>query len=159
MTRFTQRIRTIWVQSRRLWAQRQDLLSPQARRRQAGYNLVEIMIVMAIIGMLMSAAGFGGFAMLERSRRKETRRMMHIIEQAVVTWQADGGDSCPPSLAALVEKKHLNKEPKDGWGHPFQFKCPGEHNNEIDLMSLGKDGKEGTPDDIKSWEEEEAKKP
>ena len=158
MTRFTQRIRLIWVQSRRLWAQRQDLLGPQARRRQAGYNLVEIMIVMAIIGMLMGAAGFGGFAMLERSRRKETRRMMNLIEQAVVAWQADGGEACPPTLNAMVEKKILTKDPKDGWGHPFQFKCPGEHNNEIDLVSLGTDGKEGTADDIKSWEEEDAKK-
>ena len=40
----------------------------------------------------------------------------------------------------------------------FQFKCPGEHNNEIDLVSLGKDGKEGTADDIKSWEDDDLKK-
>jgi general secretion pathway protein G len=139
MTRLRNRIKTLVAAYRRLLRTPLDGgLSPAARRRQAGYNLVEIMIVMAIIGMLMSAAGFGGFAMLERSRRKETRRMMHTIEQALVTWQAE--------------------DPKDGWGRPFQFKCPGEHNNEIDLISLGKDGKEGTTDDIKSWEEEETKK-
>lgn len=159
MTRLRKRLTTLLAAYRRLLRTPLDgSLSPAVRHRQAGYNLVEIMIVMAIIGMLMSAAGFGGFAMLERSRRKETRRMMHTIEQALVTWQAEGGESCPPALTSLVEKKFLTKEPKDGWGHSFQFKCPGEHNNEIDLVSLGKDGKEGTTDDIKSWEEEETKK-
>jgi general secretion pathway protein G len=52
-----------------------------------------------------------------------------------------------------VTEKILKKDPKDGWLHPFTFKCPGEH-GDIDLVSKGKDGKEGTEDDIKSWEED-----
>jgi general secretion pathway protein G len=79
---------------------------------------------------------------------------MKTIENAIVQWQTESSDSCPPNLQELSTRKILNKEPKDGWGRPFVFKCPGEHGSEIDLVSLGKDGKEGTADDIKSWEEE-----
>ena len=123
------------------------------RSAASGMTLTEIMIVLAIIGMIMGAAAFTGFAQLEKSRVKETRIQMRQIEGALVQWQTESSDSCPPSLTDLVQKKILTKEPKDGWGHPFAFKCPGDHNNDIDLVSKGKDGKEGTEDDIKSWEE------
>lgn len=130
----------------------------QRRLREGGFNLIEIMIVLAIISMLMGAAGFGGFALLEKARRKETRNMMHQIENALVQFQTEGSETCPSALTDLVTKKILNKEPKDGWGRPYIFKCPGEHGNEIDLTSLGKDGKEGTADDMHSWEDDEAPK-
>ena len=42
----------------------------------------------------------------------------------------------------LSARKILNKEPKDGWNQPFIFKCPGDHGNEIDLTSKGKDRKD-----------------
>lgn len=140
------------------------ILDERRRRRgrgkgivQAGYSLAEILIVMAIISMLMGAAGFVGVRVLDNSRKKETRNMMRQIENALTAWQAEGGDPCPSSLADLSAKKILNKEPKDGYGRAFVMKCPGENGREIDLISFGKDGKEGTPDDIKSWEEEKEK--
>lgn len=143
---------------RNLLAERRARRGDAGRRREAGYTLTEIMIVLAIISLLMGAAGFGAFAALDKARRKETRNMFHQIENALVQYQTESSEPCPPSLTDLVTKKILNKEPKDGWGHPFQFKCPGEHGNEIDLISFGKDGKEGTADDLRSWEEEETKK-
>lgn len=101
-------------------------------------------------GDAATANPFG--AMLVLARVKETRNIMHSIENALVQWQTESTDSCPPSLSVFVEKKILNRDPKDGWGRPFWFKCPGEHGNEIDLMSFGPDGQEGTADDLKNWE-------
>lgn len=143
----------------RALATQRRAVDKKSRRQEGGYNLVEIMIVMAIIGMLIGAAGFGGFAMLERARKKDTVRMFRLVEQALVMYQSDGGDSCPPNLNTLVEKKFITKEPKDGWGRSFQIKCPGDEGRDIDLISLGKDGKEGTEDDLRSWEDKDAKKP
>ncbi len=126
-----------------------------SRSAASGMTLTEIMIVLAIIGMIMGAAAFTGFAQLEKSRQKETRIQMRQVEGALVQWQTESSDPCPSALTDLVAKKILTKEPKDGWGHPFIFKCPGEHNNDIDLTSKGKDGKEGTEDDIHSWDDNE----
>lgn len=129
-------------------------LRNQARRAgERGFSLTEIMIVLAIISLIMGAAAFTGFTQLEKAKVKETRTVMRQVESALVQWQADSNETCPSGLSDLVTKKILNKEPKDGWGKPFAFKCPGEH-GEIDLVSKGKDGKEGTEDDIRSWEEE-----
>lgn len=127
-------------------------------RAQRGMTLTEIMIVLAIISMIMGAAGFVGFSRLKEAKVKQTRITMKQVEGAITQWQADSNESCPASLDDLVSKKILNKAPKDGWNNPFVFKCPGEHNNDIDLMSRGADGKEGTEDDIKSWDEEQKAK-
>lgn len=126
---------------------------PARRIAERGFNLTEIMIVLAIISLIMGAAAFTGFSQLEKAKVKETRTQMRQVESAIVQWQADSNESCPQTLSELVQKKILNKEPKDGWGRPFLFRCPGEH-GEVDLVSKGKDGKEGTEDDIRSWEDE-----
>ncbi len=126
-----------------------------------GMTLVEIMIVLAILSLIMTAVGFGGFNALNQAKHKQTRLVMRQVQSALVRWQADASENCPGALTELVTKKYMDKEPKDGWGHPFVFKCPGDHDSDVDLVSMGKDGKEGTEDDIKSWEEEKTgdKKP
>jgi general secretion pathway protein G len=51
---------------------------------------------------------------------------------------------------------YLDKVPKDGWGHDFVYRCPGQHNtNRFDIYSYGRDGlsKSGGEDydDIANW--------
>jgi len=49
---------------------------------------------------------------------------------------------------------YLSKKTVDSWGNPYRYKCPGVYNvKSFDLYSLGKDGIEGTNDDIGNWEE------
>jgi general secretion pathway protein G len=115
------------------------------------------MIALAILSLVIGAVAFTGFNQLKKSQMKTTRNTMHNIESALVQWQADTGETCPSSLNDLAAKKILNKAPADGWGKPFRFKCPGEHNNEIDLVSNGPDGKAETEDDVRSWEDEKKK--
>ena len=44
------------------------------------------------------------------------------------------------------------KVPLDPWGNPYQYRYPGTKNTaSYDLFSLGKDGQEGTPDDVGNW--------
>lgn len=91
-------------------------------------------------------------AMLGRYRVKETVNTMKTIENAIVQWQTESAEACPPGLISLVERKILSKSPKDAWGNYFLFKCPGAHGGEIDLVSAGPDGKFNTADDVNSWQ-------
>jgi general secretion pathway protein G len=128
-----------------------------ARRAEGGYTLTEIMIALAIVSMMLGGAAVYAFGQFEKARKKETINMMRKIKDGVLQWRMDatGGEQCPSGLADLVTSKVFNKEPKDGWGRQFVFKCPGDHDTDgVDLVSFGKDGKEGTADDIKSWDEE-----
>lgn len=120
--------------------------------REAGLTLTEIMIVMVIIALFTAGAIFGGQALIERQRRNTTKDVMVAVQNALRLWQDDDLGRCPESLEALQAKKYLTQAPLDGWKQPLRFKCPGDHDNEIDLVSNGKDGKENTADDIHNWD-------
>jgi general secretion pathway protein G len=118
-----------------------------------GMTLVEIMVVVAIIGMLMGTVGVYAYGRLEKARVSDTKLVIHNVEQALVHYNVDNNEQCPKSIGDLVTQKYLPKEPKDGWGQSLLFVCPGQHNADgADIVSKGKDKQEGTADDIKSWE-------
>jgi general secretion pathway protein G len=118
-----------------------------------GMTLVEIMIVVAIIGMLMGTVGVYAYGRFEKAKVTDTKIIIKNVEQALVHYQTDNTDPCPKSLSDLATQKYLSKEPVDAYGQPLSFKCPGEHNTDgADIISKGKDRQEGTADDIKSWE-------
>jgi general secretion pathway protein G len=120
---------------------------------QRGMTLIEIMVVVAIISMLMGSVAVGAFGALERAKVKNAKMIIKAVEQGLVAYQTDNTDSCPKALVDLYTQKYLTKDPKDPWGEPLIFKCPGEHNRDgADILSKGKDKQEGTPDDIKSWD-------
>ena len=122
-------------------------------RLARGMTLVEIMVVVAIIGMLMGTVGVYAYGRLEKARVSDTKMVIHSVEQALVHYQTDNTDGCPKSLGDLVSQKYMAKEPKDAWGQSLMFVCPGQHNPDgADIVSKGKDQQEGTQDDIKSWE-------
>jgi general secretion pathway protein G len=124
-----------------------------ARAAQRGMTLIEIMVVVAIIGMLMGTVAVGAFSQLEKSKVKNAKMVIKAVEQGLVAFQTDNTESCPKSLSDLYTQKYLTKDPRDPWGEPLIFKCPGEHNTDgADIVSKGKDKQEGTADDIRSWE-------
>jgi general secretion pathway protein G len=118
-----------------------------------GMTLIEIMVVVAIIGMLMGTVGVFAFGRLKKAKITDTKMVIKNVEQALVHFQTDNTDACPKSVSDLFTQKYLTKEPLDAWGQALQFKCPGEHNTDgADIVSKGEDKQEGTQDDIKSWE-------
>ena len=117
-------------------------------------TLVEIMVVVAIIGMIMGSVAVGALGAFEKAKVKNTKIIIHTVQESLVHYATDNTDACPKSLSELVAQKYLTKEPKDDWGQPLIFSCPGQHNPDgADIVSKGKDKTEGTADDIKSWEQ------
>jgi general secretion pathway protein G len=123
------------------------------RSVERGMTLIEIMVVVAIIGMLMGTVGVYAFGRFEKAKITDTKMVIKNVEAALVHYQTENTDSCPKGIADLVAQKIMPKEPLDAWGQSLVFKCPGEHNADgADIVSKGKDKTEGTGDDIKSWE-------
>jgi general secretion pathway protein G len=130
------------------------------RNRQRGLTLLEIMIVIAILGLLVVIVVPRVVGALGESRDDLTRVQVNDIAKTwYQRWSIKSGESCPGSLlevARAVEPAADEDTVKDPWGTPYQFKCGSEQGLPegvpFGVWSLGEDKKDGTADDIKSWE-------
>ncbi len=134
-------------------------------RREAGYTLLEMMIVITIIGVLLGIAVVNFKGVPDDAKLKATKQEIKAIDLALDLYRMDNGryPTNEQGLKALVEKPadakkwktggYLGKLPVDDWGNPYKFLNPGAH-GEIDIYSLGSDGRE-SEDDIGSWNTDE----
>lgn len=120
---------------------------------------------MLIIGLLAGYVAPRYFAQIGKSEVKAAKAQIDALEKALDQYRLDVGryPSSEQGLDALMARPadesrwqgpYLKKAvPMDPWGHPYQYKSPGEH-GEFDLYSLGKDGQPGGSDesaDITNW--------
>jgi general secretion pathway protein G len=121
---------------------------------ERGLTLLEIMIVLAIIGLIMGVlVGPKVMRSFEESRVKTAFLMLKEFEGAYTRWVADNEGDCPEKLEDLL--KYTNKKDlKDPWGSSFVMKCgdSAPTDTQFGVISLGKDKKEGSEDDIHSWD-------
>jgi general secretion pathway protein G len=133
--------------------------------RAMGFTLLELLVVMVIIGLLVSYVGPKYFSQVGKSEVKVTHAQIDALEKALDQYRLDNGHypGTAQGLAALSTKPsgetrwdgpYLKKEvPLDPWGHPYQYKSPGDH-GELDLFSFGRDGQlggTGEDADITNW--------
>lgn len=139
-------------------------------RRQRGFTLIEIMIVMVIIAMLAALVGPRVMGALGSSKIKATRIQLETLSNAVEAFHLDTGrfPTQQEGLIVLVDNPAAtpiknwhgpylkkNRIPSDEWGNPFVYEIPSKHKMAFDIYSLGADGKpEGSGDDadLGSWE-------
>ena len=133
-------------------ALRRRLRTPS--RVEVGMTLIEIMVVVAIIGLMMGTVGVVAYRRYQKAKITNAKQVIANVQQALGHFRLETNEDCPPDVKELFAKKFLTKEPKDPWGQELIFKCPGEHDTEgADISSMGPDKQEGNEDDIKSWED------
>lgn len=138
----------------------------RAARRQRGFTLIEIMVVVVIMGILAALVVPSLLDRPDQARAAAARQDIRTIVQALGMYRMDNGryPSTEQGLRALVEKpsagnvspnwrRTLERLPNDPWGNAYQYLNPGVH-GDIDVFSLGADGQpggEGADADIGSW--------
>lgn len=139
-----------------------------ARTHRSGFTFMEIMLVVVIIGVLLALVGPSLVGRGEEARTTATRQQMKSIQAALTMYEIRLGmfPTTEQGLEALVrcpsdvdkemwgDRSFMDRVPRDAWKRKFVYKSPGEHNADYDLLSLGRDGQEGTEDDIVSWVQE-----
>lgn len=142
----------------------------QRTRSRAAFTLLEVLMVVAIIGLLAAFVVPRLFGTQEKAQRDLMQATvdkglngaldMYKLHMGHYPREDDGG------LMALVEPPDDEEEAKkwagpyltakqlrDSWGNDFIYECPGEYNEDgYDLSSAGSDGDEGSDDDIRNWE-------
>jgi general secretion pathway protein G len=121
-----------------------------------GFTLVEMLIVLAIMGIVMAVATPAYFTYKRGAQKRATAANLRTIKQALETYRDDVGDY-PASLRDLVKKPTDEKaenwdgpytsgkdEPKDGFGFKFHYAVTPGAENPYELYSYGRKGK-GSP--------------
>ena len=140
-----------------------------ARRRRAGFTLIEIMAVVVIMGMLMATLAVGISGQLAKAEINNAKIQLGRLEQALEFYRLDNRrfPTTDQGLESLLAKPSAPPVPRDynpagyldsrdqledPWGQPFQYRMPGDHNPyTFDAWSYGPDGVEGG-DDIQNWD-------
>lgn len=142
-------------------------LKPSSPRKgaNAGFTLLELLVVMVIIGLLAGIVAPQYFAQLGKSNAKVAKAQIESFSQALDQYRLDVGryPTTEQGLAALraapagVPKwqgPYLKRDiPADPWSNAYQYQAPGQH-GEFDLQSYGSDGQpggEGEAADVVSW--------
>jgi general secretion pathway protein G len=137
------------------------------RRAVRAFTLLEILIVLAILGLLVGLAVSRMDTIFGGSQQDVARLFVtQSIKIPLTQYRIDLGDypSTAEGLQALITAPQNRAErwrgpylesrtvPVDPWGEPYQYRYPGVRNRgSYDVYSKGPDRQEGTEDDIGNW--------
>jgi general secretion pathway protein G len=136
------------------------------RRSQAGVTLIEMLVVVAIIGLFVALVGPGLWRKVDTSRIVAAKTQIANFQTALGAYKLDTGTfpTTEQGLVALRVKPaemaqwngpYMPKDiPKDPWGRAYAYKYPSEHGDEPEIISYGQDGQpggEGLNADVLSW--------
>jgi len=120
-----------------------------------GFTLLELLVVVAIIGLLAAYVGPKYFGQLGKSEQALAKAQIESFHRALASYRLDVGAfptteegltalvSKPAAAAAKWQGPYLSKSvPPDPWGRPYIYRSPGSK-SEYDLLSHGKDGQPG----------------
>ncbi len=136
-------------------------------RRQGGFTLLEMVIVLGIIAMILGGAIFAMRGIGDAAKLRQVESDFKSFESALAMYKLNAGSfpTTQQGLKALVEKPSstpvprrwvqvMSKLPTDPWDSPYIYKFPGKKRaNDFEMISKGPDGLENTADDLSSQDD------
>ena len=150
------------------------MISPRFRpapaRRRSGFTLVEVLLVLAILGVIAALVVPNLLGRQEGANVNATKGAITTFESAITSYAIDHNGQPPKGSAEAANAALMNPESPDGrtlqpytdetfkdaWGQPLFYSFPGSHqtiSTKPDIWSAGPNGsnEDGGGDDINNW--------
>lgn len=139
-------------------------------KRQGGFSLIEIMVVIVIMGLLLSVIGPAVFDNIKQAQAQTVRGHMGSLKTALQSYRLDNYNypTTEQGLQALASKPsaepvprkwrsegYMEKIPKDPWERDYIYNSPAD-GHPFDIVTLGRDGVrggEGEDADLSYWDD------
>ncbi len=141
------------------------------RKKQIGFTLIELMVVVIILGLLATVVLTNVIGREEEARITTAKTQIRSLENALGGFKLDNGfyPATEQGLDALIHKPDSGRVPrkwkeggylrparipKDPWGNNYLYFSPGNEGRPYEIISYGPDeaqGGEGKNADIESW--------
>jgi general secretion pathway protein G len=133
---------------------RSTVRTAERRHGEAGFTLVEMLVVITIIGLIMALVGPRVLTYLSDSKAKAAKIQIESFSSALDLYFLDLGryPTSNEGLGALTQSNNAQGwngpylrggvVPSDPWGHGYLYRSPGER-APFEIISLGSDGQEG----------------
>ena len=111
--------------------------------KQAGFTLLELLVVIVIIGLLAGYVAPRYFSQVGKSEIQVARAQIDALEKAIDQYRLDNRryPTSEEGLAAVAP--YMKKTvPNDPWGRPYVYQIPGDK-ADYTVLSYGRDGKPG----------------
>ncbi len=136
------------------------------RRARRAFTLLEILVVITLLALLAAVAVSNVGSLMSGGQTKIAQTFVRSsLDTPLMAYRMNVGayPTTEEGLQALIEAPEsakgtwagpylkLKEIPKDPWGNPYRYECPGKHNADgYDVWSLGPDRVE-SDDDIGNW--------
>ena len=121
-------------------------------RAQAGFTLIEIILVVMLIGVVVAFAASRILGGGDRAKVGLAKAQVQTTADKIEQYKMDVGQypaklddlvTQPSGVAGWLGPYAKAVETKDPWGNPIEYKLPGEGGKAYSLTSFGRDGKAG----------------
>jgi general secretion pathway protein G len=123
------------------------------QKRQFGFSMIELLVVLVILGLLAGLVGPQFFGKVDSAKVRTAETQVKMFKMALQTYRLDVGNypvslddlsTAPANVSNYWDGPYLGeKMPKDPWNNNYQYRLDSAAAQGFYLYSLGADGAEG----------------